>query len=85
MTRKEEYEIVEKFIEVLYPVADCGIFDSRNIVGDPMKNVFDGEHFQLDICVHYSYFEVFGMKPKEFEKLKTFYKKLKEEKDGKSM
>lgn len=55
--------------------AVCGIFDSRNIVGDYMENLYDDGKLKIDICYGYSYFEVFGLTTEEFEKLKEFYNK----------
>jgi len=65
-------EIVKEF----YRDADCGIFDSRNLVGDCMETIYEGEGLTIDICYHYSYFEVFGLTSKEFEKLCEYYEKL---------
>lgn len=78
MTREEEFSKVKKIIKAFYPMADCGLFDTRNIVGDTMSNLFDGEYFQVDICYHYSYFEVFGTTQNEFDELIKLYNELEE-------
>jgi hypothetical protein len=65
-------EIVKEF----YRFADCGIFNSRNLVGDSMLTIYEGEGLTVDICYHYSYFEVFGLTSKEFDKLCEYYEKL---------
>lgn len=41
-----------------------------------MWNLFYGNHFNLDICYDYSYFELFGATEKEFNKVMKFYNKL---------
>lgn len=79
MKREKEFNDVKQLIKQLYPLADSGLFDTRNIAGDPMENVFCGKYFQLDICHYWSYFEVFGMNDKEFNELKKYYKSLGDE------
>ena len=65
-------EIIKDNIES----ADCGIFDSRNIVGDSMSNVYRGDGLVIDICYNYSYFEVFGLSASEFDELEDYYYEL---------
>lgn len=65
-------EIIKKY----YKDGKCGIFNSRNIIGDPMINIYDGGNFVIDICYRYSYFEVFGLSDKEFAELVKYYNKL---------
>ena len=57
--------------------ADCGIFDSRNIVGDPMTTIYYGDGLRIDICYYWSYFEVFGLSTDEFGELVDYYDKLR--------
>ena len=76
MTRKKELKIIKDLIKALYPIAKCGLFNTRNIAGDRMETIFEGEFFTLDICYGYSYFEVFGTTSEEFETLIKFYNKL---------
>lgn len=79
MTKLEKAkEIVSKY----YKVADCGIFNSRNILGDPMETVYAGEGLTIDICFSYAYFEVFGLSNGEFRKLEKFYEGLRKRKRG---
>lgn len=61
-----------------FGAADCGIFNSRNIAGDPMETVYEDDGLQIDICYRYSYFEVFGLSPSEFDSLVEFYDGLTE-------
>ena len=61
---------VDKYIKV----ADCGIFRTRNLVGDPMITVYEDEGLQIDLCFTYSYLEVFGLTESEFRELEKYYK-----------
>ena len=47
----------------------CGIFDCRNIVGDPMETIYDEMGVRIDICRDWEYFEVFGLTNKEFAEI----------------
>ena len=60
----------------------CGIFNSRNILGDPMSTIYIDNNLQIDICYQYEYFEVFGLTDAEFEELEKYYKILRAQKDG---
>lgn len=66
-------EVIKKY----YDDATCGIFDSRNIVGDLMDNIYEDEELSIDICYGYAYFEVFGLTDEEFAELENFYESLK--------
>ena len=63
-------------IKSYFGAADCGIFNRRNIVGDPMETVYEGDGLLIDICYRYSYFEVFGLSPSEFASLVKYYDRL---------
>ena len=69
-------DIAKKIIREHYLEADCGIYDSRNIVGDPMTNIYNDGDLTIDICYYYSYFEVFGLSNNEFRELASFYTAL---------
>jgi hypothetical protein len=69
-------ETAKEIIKVLYKYGDCGIFNSRNIVGDQMDTIYDDGELQIDICYYYSYFEVFGLSCAEFAELVLFYNGL---------
>jgi hypothetical protein len=73
MTKLEK---AKQIIEENFYDADCGIFDSRNWVGDPMVNIFVDDELQIDICYNYSYFEVFGLNETDFKELSEFYNSL---------
>lgn len=53
-----------------------GIFDCRNIVGDPMETIYDEDEVSIDICRHHGYFEVFGLSEQEFGEVESFYEDL---------
>lgn len=71
-------EKAKEIIKALYNVADCGIFDSRNVAGDAMTTVYEDENLTIDVCYKYSYFEVFGLSDTEFEELESYYDALAE-------
>lgn len=73
MTRKEELAEVKSVIAENYCCADFGLFFTRNVVGDRMETVFDGEFFTVDICYGYAYFEVFGCDEDEASERRSFY------------
>ena len=79
MKREEEFEKVKELIKKYYNEADCGLYNTRNIVGDSMATIFDGEYFTLDICYNWSYFEIFGTTENEFNELYEIYKKMEGE------
>lgn len=78
---KSKLEIAKELIDKYYDIADCGLFDSRNLVGDSMTTVYDANGLTVDICYHYSYFEVFGLSPDEFKKLRDYYNQKQKEND----
>ena len=49
----------KEIVKAHYEYACCGIFNSRNIVGDAMSTIYDDEELTIDICYGYAYFEVF--------------------------
>lgn len=73
MTKLEK---AKKIIKENYEDGDCGLFDTRNWVGDAMSNIYDDGELQIDICYGYAYFEVFGLNDEEFHELYDFYEKL---------
>lgn len=71
--REIELEKVKEIIKCKIDSGNGGLFHTRNIVGDSMYRIFEGEYFQLDICYFWGYFELFGSTEEEFESLKQFY------------
>ena len=72
----KKLEIAKKVIKDNFYSADCGIFKSRNISGDPMITIYKKDGLTIDICYHYSYFEVFGLSDDEFKILEEYYNQL---------
>lgn len=53
-----------------------GIFDCRNIVGDPMETIYDENGVRIELCRNWGYFEVFGLSEQEFGEVESFYEDL---------
>ena len=69
-------EKAKEIVKEYYRSARCGIFDSRNLVGDETLTIYEGEGLTIDICYYYSYFEVFGLSNADFKKLERYYNSL---------
>lgn len=69
-------EKAKEIIRENFKCRDCGLFSSRNLVGDPMVNLYDKDGLTVDICYSYSYFEVFGLSEDEFDELADYYSQL---------
>lgn len=67
----EVKQLVEKYVldENIY----CGMFFTRNIVGDIMSTVFDKEGVTVDICFNWAYFEIFGLTKDEEKEIMGCY------------
>ena len=70
-------EKAKEAVKAYYRYACCGIFDSRNVVGDETVTIYESKGLTIDICFNYSYFEVFGLSDAEFEELEKYYYSLK--------
>lgn len=79
MTEKElKQRIMETRIEKVKKVIednfqDCGLFFSRNTVGDYLETIYDDCGVIVDVCEGYGYFEVFGLTREEQETLSDWY------------
>ena len=73
---ERKLDIAKQIIKEHYAEASCGIFNSRNVVGDPMSNIYDDGELSIDICYYWSYFEVFGISNDDFTELLEFYNSL---------
>ena len=73
MTKLEK---AKEIIKEYFKDADCGIFDSRNWIGDWMTNIYNDNGLAIDICYGYSYFEVFGLSKDDFIELEKYYNSL---------
>ena len=69
-------EVAKKIIAENIDDARCGIFDTRNMVGDDMDTLYDSDDLIIDVCYRYSYFEVFGLTDNEFAELEKYYRLL---------
>ena len=70
-------EIAKGIIKEYYSFAKCGIFNTRNLVGDDeMGRIYKSEGLTIDICYSYAYFEVFGLSNTEFRELEKYYDSL---------
>lgn len=78
-TREEELKEVKELIKKHYGSADGGMYFTRNIAGDPMKTIYSGMYFTLDICNCWGYYELFGCTDEEVKEIKEYYKGLEEE------
>lgn len=73
MNRLDEVKVI---VKSLIPLADCGIFNTRNLVGDHMETVYRKNGVTIDVCMYYSYLEVFGLTCDEFDELKAYYNQV---------
>lgn len=70
---------IEKAKEIIkenFENAQCGLFNTRNTVGDYMTNIYDNNGLCVDICYNWGYFEVFGLSDTEFSELYKYYESL---------
>lgn len=70
-------EKAKEIIKENYEDYDCGIYNTRNLVGDDVGTLYNEDGLRIDACWNYSYFEVFGLSDEEFEELKEYYKSLR--------
>ena len=68
---------VKEIVKRYYDEAKCGIYNTRNLISDPMETLYKGSDIIIDICRPYEYFEVFGLSDEEFSELEKFYADLK--------
>lgn len=65
MTEKVQ-KLVDFFKNHKEYVPRGGIFNSRNLVGDEMKNIYCDNGVKVDVCYEYDYIEIFGLTDDEF-------------------
>lgn len=72
---REEIITIIKAIIDLYENVDCGIYNTRNIVGDNMTNIYSDfkNGVVVDVCYPYGYFEIFGLDKEEWSEIKRYY------------
>lgn len=83
-TKNNKLEKAKEIIKKNFKYGDCGLFKSRNVLGDSMHNIYNADGLKIDICFCYSYFEVFGLTDEEFKELKDYYIKLDFESEEKN-
>lgn len=66
----------KRVVKHYYNEARCGIFNTRNLVNDPMETLYEDSDVAIDICRRWGYFEVFGLSEEEFSELEKFYNDL---------
>ena len=49
------------------------MFNTRNVVGDEMRTIFDKGGITVDICDDWGYIEIFGLTDEEFETVANIY------------
>lgn len=70
-------DIAKRIIRGNYYSHDCGIFNTRNKVGDPMRIIYNGDDLRIEVCDSYAYFEVFGLSKEEFAELRDYYDNIR--------
>lgn len=75
-------EKAKEIVKAYYSVANCGIFNTLNIVGDSMTTVYEDDDLTIDVCYPYSYFEVFGLSYEDFKELERYYYSLAEKEEN---
>lgn len=67
-TREIKISNLINFIKKMFPKG-IPMFDTQNIVGDPMINIYDKDGICVDHCYYFEYIEIFGLTDEEFEKV----------------
>lgn len=60
-------EKLKKFLQKFYP--NYQVFNTRNLAGDAMYNVYTEDGIQVDECFEWGYIEIFGLAEEEFKSL----------------
>ena len=76
MNNISRIEKVKNVMRNRYIDAMCGLFFTRNLVGDRMSTIWAEDGVTIDICYDYEYFEVFGLTEEEEDELSAFYNSL---------
>lgn len=67
---------MKKAIETHINDALCGIYFTRNFVGDRMVHLVRRFGIDIEICYEYEYFEIFGLTDHEQIIIESFYDRL---------
>lgn len=68
-TKEYNFKDVKDFLRKNYKNKNYQIFDSRNIIGDPMETVYSKNGVTIDECTYYGYLEIFGLTEEDFDKI----------------
>lgn len=68
MSEIRRIDKVKAFLKELHPEG-IQMFNSRNLVGDPMYTIYDKDGISIDECSYYGYIEVFGVTEEEYNEL----------------
>ena len=69
---------LKKFIASTYEKYDCGMFYSRNTVGDKLSVIYtDKKGRRVEGCEDNSYYEVFGLTQEEQDELTKYYNDIR--------
>lgn len=73
---RDKLDIAKKILKKHANNASYGLFDTRNLIGDPMTTLYSKDGLTIDICYKYEYFEVFGLSDSEFSELFAYYQTI---------
>lgn len=59
-TSKNRVNDLLRFLKKVFPNKEQTFF-TRNLVGDPMENIYDKDGISVDLCYYYGYIEIFGL------------------------
>lgn len=68
MNKIRRIDEVKVFLKELHPEG-IQMFNSRNIMGDPMYTIYDKDGIMIDECSCYNYIEIFGVTEEEYNEL----------------
>jgi hypothetical protein len=74
--RESELNAVREYLKDNLHQLDCGLFFTRNIIGDPMELTLNGKYIMMWTCWGCGYVEVFGLDSDEQSKLIDWYDQL---------
>lgn len=60
-------EKLKRFLQENHPNVQA--FNSRNLVGDYMKTIYDEDGIVVDYAIDWDYIEIFGLSQDEFDSL----------------
>ena len=72
---------IKKIIKENIEDANCGLFNTKNIIGDQMFTLYEKDGVTIDICYRYSYFEILGLNEHEFREILKYYYALRSQHD----